>query len=93
MQITKAGYYDLNTEREYMSRSQYLGFLRCEAQQMAILSGEWTEAPTEAMLIGQYVHAWCEGKREEGGSPRMRGRRFVNRHGYKYGRWIPAHAG
>jgi hypothetical protein len=65
MQITKANYFDLDTDREYMSHSQYLGFQRCEAQQMAILSGEWTEAPSEAMLIGQYVHAWCEGKRDE----------------------------
>jgi hypothetical protein len=65
MQITKANYFDLDTDREYMSHSQYLGFQRCEARQMAILSGEWTEAPSEAMLIGQYVHAWCEGKLDE----------------------------
>ena len=65
MAISKANYYDVSTEKEYMSRSQYLGWLECEAKQAAILAGEWVEEPTEAMLVGQYVHAWCEGKRQQ----------------------------
>lgn len=32
---------------------------------MAVLSGAWIEPPTEAMLVGQYVHAWSEGRRDE----------------------------
>lgn len=65
MAISKSNYYDVSTERDFMSRSQYLGWLGCEAKQAAILAGEWVEEPTEAMLVGQYVHAWCEGKREQ----------------------------
>jgi len=37
-------------------------FSAVRLSRMAILSGEWVEAPTEAMLIGQYVHAWNEGQ-------------------------------
>lgn len=32
---------------------------------MAALRGEWEEPKTEALLVGSYVHAWCEGKQEQ----------------------------
>jgi len=65
MNLTRSNYHSLKAEREYMSRSQYLGFLQCEARQIAILAGEWTEEPSDAFLVGQYVHAWNEGCRGE----------------------------
>jgi len=65
MDLTRNNYYSLVAEREFMSRSQYLGFLSCEARQMAILAGEWVEEPSEAFLVGQYIHAWAEGTRKE----------------------------
>ncbi len=64
-QITRDNYHSLEAEREYMSRSQYLSFLNCEAQQMAILAGDWEPESSEALLVGQYVHAWNEGRRQE----------------------------
>lgn len=65
LQLTRDNYHSLEAEREYMSRSQYLGFLQCEARQMAMLAGEWAEEPSEAFLVGQYIHAWNEGRRKE----------------------------
>lgn len=65
MQITRNNYHSLEAEREYMSRSQYLGFLNCEAQQMAKLTGDWIEEQSEAFLVGSYVHAWNEGRQRD----------------------------
>lgn len=48
-----------------MSRSQYLGFLECEARQMAKLTGKWVEEPSDALLVGSYVHSWNDGTRRE----------------------------
>lgn len=64
MRLTSSNYHSIEAEREYLSRSQYQGFLQCEAKQIALLAGDWTEAPSEALLVGQYVHAWSEGTAE-----------------------------
>jgi len=61
IQLTRENYHSLDSEKAYMSRSQYLGFLQCEAQQVAKLAGTWTEETSNAFLVGQYVHAWNEG--------------------------------
>lgn len=65
LKLTKDNYHSLQAEREYMSRSQYLGFLDCEAREMAKLAGEWVEEKSKALLVGSYVHAWNEGCRKE----------------------------
>jgi hypothetical protein len=50
---------------EYMSVSQYKGFQRCEARQLAILKGKWKEQQkTTALLVGSYVDAYFEGTLE-----------------------------
>lgn len=46
----------------YMSCSQYQGFLECEAKQMAKLQGRFVEEPSEALIVGNYVHTYMEGK-------------------------------
>ncbi|MDA1478110.1 PD-(D/E)XK nuclease-like domain-containing protein [Bacillus sp. CLL-3-40] len=45
-----------------MSNSQYKNFLKCEAATMAEINGEWNPPTSEALLFGQYVHAWLEGE-------------------------------
>ena len=65
LELSRDNYHSLEAERDYMSRSQYLGFLNCEAKEMARLSGEWTEEKSTALLVGSYVHAWAEGRRKE----------------------------
>jgi len=65
MLLTKENYHSLDAELAYMSRSQYLSFLQCEAHEMAKLNGQWVDETSDAFLVGSYVHAWNEGTRSE----------------------------
>jgi hypothetical protein len=65
MELNKSNYHSVEMEREFMSRSQYLSFLQCEAHEMAKLNGQWVDEPSDAFLVGSYVHAWNEGTRSE----------------------------
>ncbi len=60
--LSKENYYSNEIDRQYMSNSQYKSFLQCEVATMAKLNGEWTPSTSEALLFGQYVHAWLEGE-------------------------------
>lgn len=60
--INKENYYSNEIDRVYMSNSQYKSFLECEAATMSKLNGEWQPPSSEALLFGQYVHAWLEGE-------------------------------
>ena len=42
LKLTTKNYHSQEANRDYMSRSQYLGFLECEAKEMAEIAG-WTE--------------------------------------------------
>lgn len=61
MKLDKDNYYSPEADRFYMSCSQYQGFLRCEAMQMAKLQGRFAEEPTDALIVGNYVHSYMEG--------------------------------
>lgn len=61
MELTRDNYYSLEADREYMSCSQYQGFLECEAKQLAKLQGRWTDEPSEAFAVGNYFHTYFEG--------------------------------
>ncbi len=65
MKLTNKNYYSQKANKEFFSVSQIKDFLKCEAQAMAKLSGEWVEEPTTAMLIGSYVDSWFEGTLED----------------------------
>jgi hypothetical protein len=65
LKLTRDNYHSLEADRDYMSRSQFLNFLDCEAREVARLAGVWQEEKSEALLVGSYVHAWSEGRREE----------------------------
>jgi hypothetical protein len=58
-------YHSLDANRAFMSRGQYLDFLKCEAATVASLRGEWVEGASTALLVGSYVHSWNENKRSE----------------------------
>ena len=60
MELTRDNYYDRAADWAYMSCSQYQGFLECEAKQMAKLQGRYIEEPTEALIVGNYVHSYME---------------------------------
>lgn len=58
MNLTKANYYSLEADQEYMSASQFKDFLRCEARALAKLKGEVQNEASSAMLVGSYVDAY-----------------------------------
>lgn len=60
MDLTRDNYYSLEADREYMSCSQYQAFLACEAAEMARLWGIYTPTPSEALIVGNYVHTALE---------------------------------
>lgn len=61
MNLTIENYYTPDADMAYMSCSQYQGFLECEAKQLAKLQGRFVEEPTEALIVGNYVHTYMEG--------------------------------
>lgn len=62
IELTVENYYTAAADWDYMSCSQYQGFLECEAKQMAKLQGRYVEEPTEALIVGNYVHTYLEGE-------------------------------
>lgn len=65
LKLNSANYYSLEADRAYMSNSQFKSFLECEAATMAKIRGEWKEEPTEAMLVGSYLHSMLDGTDEQ----------------------------
>ncbi|MDP4158190.1 MAG: PD-(D/E)XK nuclease-like domain-containing protein [Bacillota bacterium] len=63
--LNRSNYHSLLANQDYMSRGQYLDFLTCEAQALAKVKGEWIEEPSDALLVGQYVHTFNDGTRPE----------------------------
>lgn len=61
MKITNKNYYSQKANQAYFSVSQVKDFKKCEAMAMAKISGEWSEEPTTAMLIGSYIDSYFEG--------------------------------
>lgn len=60
--LTDENYYSREADIHYMSCSQYQGFLKCEAAQIAKLCGEFVpEKEPDALFQGQYFHAALEG--------------------------------
>lgn len=65
MILTNENYYGDESNRQYMSVSQFKSFLSCEAMAMAELRGEWKRPKSTALLVGSYVDAWFEGTLDE----------------------------
>ena len=65
MILTKDNYYSPESNRYYMSHSQYQNFRKCEFMAMAIINEEWADEPTEEMLVGSLLHSWNEGTMEK----------------------------
>lgn len=61
MGVNRFNYFSPNNNMKYCGSSQFKQFLRCPAQAMAELRGEWKREDTTALLIGSYVDAWFEG--------------------------------
>lgn len=61
MDLKEANYYSAESNREYMSVSQYKDFRACEAAALAKIKGEWDQPSTTARLVGSYVDAYFDG--------------------------------
>lgn len=61
MAVNRFNYFSHNNNLKYCGSSQFKSFLRCPAQAMAELRGEWKREETTALLVGSYVDAWFEG--------------------------------
>ena len=61
MNLTTENYYSREADLEYMSASQYQGWLECEARQKAKLDGRWEDGSKTAFLVGNYFHSHFEG--------------------------------
>ena len=58
LQLTPENYYSTEANQEYMSVSQYKDFRKCESQAMAKIWGGFEVPPSQAFLVGSYVHSW-----------------------------------
>lgn len=61
MDVNGRNYFSPENNLKYCGSSQFKSFLRCPAQALAELRGEWKREETTALLIGSYVDAWFEG--------------------------------
>lgn len=61
MIITGENYFDKDIENAFFGSSQYKNFLKCPAEAVAKLSGEYEEEKKDALLVGGYVDAHFEG--------------------------------
>lgn len=67
MKIMSENYYSQETNKEYLSVSQYKDFVGtlgrpgCESKALAKLNGIWKQKSTVALLVGSYVDAYFEG--------------------------------
>lgn len=62
--LTNENYFSPESNRTYMSVSQFKSFLDCEARTMAEVNGEYHRPVTDALLVGSYVDAFFEGSLE-----------------------------
>src|SRR5690606_6690500 len=59
-QLNRENYHSIESDKQYMSVSQFKDFMDCEARTLAKLKGEYKESQTNAQLVGSYVHAAFE---------------------------------
>lgn len=66
MELNHKNYFSKEAEALYMGSSSFKAWDifhgGCEAKQLAIRNGEYTEEGNDAFLLGSYVHAWNQGE-------------------------------
>lgn len=65
MQLSHENYHSQEANKEFMSNSQFQGFLTCEAQQIAKINGEWEQEEIKAFTEGKFLDAWNNNTLEE----------------------------
>lgn len=62
--ITAENYFSRENNLKYMGSSQFKSFLKCESKAIAEINEEYSEPPTDALLIGSYIDSYYEGTLE-----------------------------
>ena len=62
MNLNKDNYYSQEANEHYMSASQYKDFCKCPACAIAKIKGEYVQEETEALFVGKYLDAYCDGE-------------------------------
>lgn len=63
-ELTNQNYFDVESNQQYMSASQFKDFMKCPVEALAKINGEIQEEPSKAMLVGSYVDAYFSGEME-----------------------------
>lgn len=61
MILTNENYFSPEAMQKFFSNSQVKGFMRCEAQALSELNGDYEREVTTSLLVGSYVDAHFEG--------------------------------
>jgi hypothetical protein len=59
--LTRENYFDQENEMEYFGSTQIKSFMKCEAETMAKIRGEYVPEKSIALMVGSYVDAHFEG--------------------------------
>lgn len=64
MQLTQENYHSPQANQNYLSVSLLKEFASCENKALAKMNGDYHEEPTNAMLVGSYLHSAFESEEE-----------------------------
>lgn len=64
MTITHENYYGPEANKEFMSKSQFSSWQKCEAATLAEINGEYVRETTVALLVGGYIDAALDSPEE-----------------------------
>ena len=65
IELTSENYFSKEANLEFMSNSQFKKFLECEAQGYAMIHEGYSDDDSDALLVGEALHAWNEGTLKE----------------------------
>ena len=65
MELNEQNYFSLESNKEYMSASQFKDFEKCEVEAMDKILGLIEEEKSDALIFGGYIDAYFSGELEE----------------------------
>lgn len=63
--LTSENYFSLENNMKYMSASQVISFMNCEAAALAEIKGEYKREKTTSLLVGSFVDAYFSNEIEQ----------------------------
>lgn len=69
IQLTQSNYYHHDTDFQYMSKSVFQSFEKCEAETLAELKGDWNpddfkkaSSQPDPLIFGNFIHSYFQGE-------------------------------